>query len=130
MFVNDNIAKKYSASTFYRLDSNIVRPATERSQRSIKIIKCLKLLNVHTPSPPKIFITPIRGSKTYLICQQQHRKIKLRLYVLQAIYQSCDASHRALIMINQDHSMNKLNNVHTLSPPKILITPIGRSKIY
>ena len=25
-------------------------------------------MNVHTPSPPKILITPIRGSKTYLIC--------------------------------------------------------------
>ena len=39
MFVNDNIAKKDSASTSYVLDSNLVRPATEYSQQSIKIIQ-------------------------------------------------------------------------------------------
>ena len=39
MFVNDNIAKKDSASTYYRLDRNIVRPSTKHSQLSNKSIQ-------------------------------------------------------------------------------------------
>ena len=34
-------------------------------------------MNVHTPSPPKILITPIGGSKTYLICHSFSLRIKL-----------------------------------------------------
>ena len=124
MFVNDNIEKKYPASMSYGLDRNIVRPANKRSQRSINIIQRIKLINVHTPYPPKILITPIRGSKTYLICQRQHLKEIFRLYFLRTRHQSCEAIHWALTKINQDHSMNKLKNVHTPYPPKILITSI------
>ena len=34
-------------------------------------------MNVHTPSPPKILITPIGGSKKYLICHSFSLRIKL-----------------------------------------------------
>ena len=55
MFGNNNIARKYYNSTPYRLDSDIVRPPTERSQFSIKIIQWIKSINIYTPSPTNMF---------------------------------------------------------------------------
>ena len=41
--------------------------------------------------------------------QQQHQKKRFCLYVLRNRQQSCEAIHIALTTINQDHSMNKIN---------------------
>ena len=78
MLFNDNIERKYSASMSYELDSTFMRPATKRSQLSIKIIQLITLINIHTPSSKKILITTIRGSKIYSIFHSFSLRRKLR----------------------------------------------------
>ena len=52
--------------------------------------------------------------------QQQHFKERSYLYVLRTRQKSCEASHRALTTIKQDHSMNKINKCSHPIPTKNL----------
>ena len=63
MFINHNIARKYSASSSYGLDSNLVRPATKRSQQSIKIIQWIKINSCSHPILTKNIDYTHRGVK-------------------------------------------------------------------
>ena len=99
MFVNKNISRKESTSTSHGLYSHLMRPSNKRSQWSFRIIQWIKLMNVHTPTPPKIFITSIRGLKTYLICHS----ISLRRKITQKSKNSSPTKY-----------YHKFKNSHTL----------------
>ena len=114
MFVNDNISRKEYASTFYGLDHNIVRPATKRSQSSIKVIQWMTLINVHTPSRPKIIITPIRVSKKKfnmsLIITQKNLTQKYTNSIPIKKYHNCNNSHTLhhKIQVNKYLGINQI----------------------
>ena len=93
MFVNNNIAEKYSTFTSYKLDINIVRPC----HRALTNEQPISLHNIKISSKT----TLLKGYKSYRLVStflgSRHQAITVR------------PCHRALTMINIYHYINTLD---------------------